>query len=223
MEKMPYQPEMDRTQAMTTSSVVTAVTEVTSTDWRTGLPVLAGTQIELRELRLSDAPSLLAMLTTEEVSRFISPPPTTVEGFERFIAWTHRERQMGNYVCFAVVPKGLTATVGIFQVRTLEPGFGTAEWGFAMGSGFWGTGAFVEGARLVLDFTFDVIGAHRLEARAAVSNGRGNGALRKVGAVQEGVLRPSFQRNGQYHDQIIWAILAEDWRLQRLDQRPRVH
>jgi len=223
MEKMPYQPEMDRTQAMTTSPVVTAVTEVTSTDWRTGLPVLAGTQIELRELRLSDAPSLLAMLTTEEVSRFISPPPTTVEGFERFIAWTHRERQMGNYVCFAVVPKGLTAAVGIFQVRTLEPGFGTAEWGFAMGSGFWGTGAFVEGARLVLDFAFDVIGAHRLEARAAVSNGRGNGALRKMGAVQEGVLRRSFQRNGQYHDQILWAILAEDWRLQRLDQRPRVH
>lgn len=223
MEKMPYQPELDRTQAMTTSAVVTAVAAVTATDWRTGLPVLAGTQIELRELRLSDAPSLLAMLTTEEVSRFISPPPTTVEGFERFIAWTHRERQMGNYVCFAVVPKGMTAAVGIFQVRTLEPGFGTAEWGFAMGSGFWGTGAFVESARLVLDFAFDVIGAHRLEARAAVSNGRGNGALRKIGAVQEGVLRRSFQRNGQYHDQIIWAILAEDWRLQRLDQRPRVH
>jgi len=29
---------------------------------------------------------------------------------------------------------------------------------------------------------------HRLEARAAVANGRGNGALRKVGAVQEGVV-----------------------------------
>jgi RimJ/RimL family protein N-acetyltransferase len=130
---------------------------------------------------------------------------------------------MGNYVCFAVVPKGMTAAVGIFQVRSLEPGFGTAEWGFAMGSGFWGTGVFAEGARLVLDFAFDVIGAHRLEARAAVANGRGNGALRKIGAVQEGVLRRSFQRNGQYHDQVIWAVLSEDWRLQRLDQRPSVH
>lgn len=121
------------------------------------------------------------------------------------------------------MPKGLTSAVGIFQVRSLEPGFGTAEWGFAMGSGFWGTGAFVDGARLVLDFAFDVLGAHRLEARAAVSNGRGNGALRKIGAVQEGVLRRSFQRHGQYHDQIIWSILAEDWRLQRLDLRPLVH
>jgi RimJ/RimL family protein N-acetyltransferase len=221
MEKMPYQPELDRTTTMATTT--TTATDVTTTDWRAGLPVLAGDQITLRELRLTDAPSLLALLTTEEVARFISPPPTTVDGFERFIAWTHRERQMGNYVCFAVVPKGMTAAVGIFQVRSLEPGFGTAEWGFAMGSGFWGTGVFAEGARLVLDFAFDVIGAHRLEARAAVANGRGNGALRKIGAVQEGVLRRSFQRNGQYHDQVIWAVLSEDWRLQRLDQRPSVH
>ncbi len=41
---------------------------------------------------------------TVEVSRFISPPPTTVEGFERFILWAQRERQAGNYACFAVVP-----------------------------------------------------------------------------------------------------------------------
>ena len=70
-------------------------------DWRQALPVLTGSMVTLRELRLSDAPSLLAMLSTEEVARFISPPPTTVEGFERFIAWTHRERAAGNYVCFA--------------------------------------------------------------------------------------------------------------------------
>ena len=96
----------------------------------------------LRELRLSDAPSLLAMLSTEEVARFISPPPTTVEGFERFIAWAHRERAAGSYICFAVVPHGMDTAVGIFQVRQLEPGFGTAEWGFAIGSAFWGSGVF---------------------------------------------------------------------------------
>ena len=89
-----------------------------------------------------------------------------------------------------------------------------------MGSQFWGTGIFAEGARLVVDFAVDVIGTHRLEARAAVANGRGNGALRKIGAVQEGVLRRSFFRNGVYHDQVIWGIVADDWRLQRLSQEP---
>ena len=191
-----------------------------TTNWKTALPVLAGSTFTLRELRVEDAPSLFAMLTTEEVSRFISPPPTTVKGFEQFVIWAHRERQAGNYACFAVVPNGLTSAVGIFQVRSLERGFGTAEWGFAIGSPFWGTGMFAEGARLVVDFAVDVIGANRLEARAAVANGRGNGALRKIGAVQEGVLRRSFVRNGVHHDQVLWGILAEDWRLQRLPQQP---
>jgi RimJ/RimL family protein N-acetyltransferase len=193
---------------------------VASSDWKKGLPVLAGTNFLLRELRVEDAPSLLALLTTEEVSRFISPPPTTVEGFERFIAWAQRERQAGHYACFAIVPRGMTTAIGIFQVRSLEPSFGTAEWGFAMGSAFWGSGIFIEGAQLIVDFAVDVIGVDRLEARAAVANGRGNGALRKLGAVQEAVLRRSFLRNGQHHDQVLWGILACDWRLQRVAMKP---
>ena len=48
-----------------------------------------------------------------------------------------------------------------------------------------------------------------------MANGRGNGALRKLGAVQEGVLRRSFLRHGHYHDQVLWSILANgDWHLQ---------
>jgi len=184
-------------------------------DWKSALPVLTGPMVTLRELRLSDAPSLLSVLATKEVARFISPPPTTVDGFERFIEWTHRERTAGRYVCFAVVPHEMDSAVGIFQVRQLDPGFGTAEWGFALGSAFWGTGMFVEGARLVADFTFSVIGTYRLEARAAVLNGRGNGALKKIGAVQEGVLRKSFLRNGVYLDQVLWTILAQHWRARR--------
>ena len=152
------------------------------------------------------------MLTTEEVARFISPPPTTVQGFERFIVWTHAERQAGRYACFAVVPERDRHGDWHFQVRQLEPGFATANGDSRSGRQFWGTGLFPTGAELVLDFAFDVIGVHRLEARAAVRNGRGNGALRKVGASCEGVLRKSFLRNGEYLDQNLWSILAEDWR-----------
>ena len=219
MEKMPFQSELQGTTTM--NAPATAAT-CTTTNWKASLPVLAGSTFTLRELRKEDAASLLAVLSTEEVARFISPPPTTIEGFERFIAWTHRERMAGNYACYAIVPQGLTTAIGIFQVRSLEPGFATAEWGFAMGAEFWGSGLFAEGARLILNFAFDVIGVNRLEARAAVANGRGNGALRKIGAVQEGVLRRSFFRHGVYHDQVLWGILAEDWRLQRVLQTPVV-
>jgi RimJ/RimL family protein N-acetyltransferase len=216
MEKMPYRPELDT--AMQTMQ--TPAAEVVTTDWRTGLPVLTGKRVTLRELRMSDAASLFAMLTTEEVARFISPPPTTVEGFERFIAWTIRQRAAGTYACYAVTLHGFDTAIGIFQVRETEPGFNTAEWGFAVGSPFWGTGVFEESAELVLEFVFERIGVHRLEARAAVRNGRGNGALVKIGAVHEGVLRKSFVRNGQYLDQVLYAIVEDDWRASREASAP---
>jgi RimJ/RimL family protein N-acetyltransferase len=223
MEKTSFREAQMLTTNLTTVIEAGTATHTTTSDWKRALPMLTGSLVTLRELRLLDAPALLAMLSSEEVARFISPPPTTVEGFERFIAWTHRERAAGNYACFAVVPHGMDTAIGIFQVRQLEPGFGTAEWGFAIGSAFWGTGVFIDGARLVIDFAFDTIKTHRLEARAAILNGRGNGALRKIGAMQEGILRKSFLRNGEYLDQALWTILDEDWRAQRTVWGARVH
>ena len=215
MEKMPYQPETDVMPAVNVYS-----DPVVSSDWRKALPTMTGNMVMLRELRASDAPSLFAMLTTEEVSRFISPPPTSVEGFKRFIAWTPRMRAFGSYACFAVTVGDSDTAIGIFQLRELEPGFATAEWGFAIGSAFWGTGVFADSAELLVRFAFETVGVHRLEARASVKNGRGNGALRKMGAVEEGVLRRSFLKNGEYHDQMLWSILDEDWAgAQRTDIR----
>ena len=216
MEKMPFHESQIAVNAPMRSTVVTS-------DWQQSLPVLSSAKVTLREMRLSDAPSLLAMLNTEEVARFISPPPTTVQGFEKFIMWAQNEQRAGRYACFAVVPAGMDVAVGIFQVRQLDSTFTNAEWGFAIGSAFWGTGIFVEGAKMVLDFTFSELGVHRLEARAAVRNGRGNGALRKIGAVPEAVLRQSFIRNGEALDQQLWAILASDWAALSQRYRPTIH
>src|SRR5476649_2100054 len=205
MEKMPYRSHLDTAVSTVTDGQVVS-------NWQQGLPLLGGALVTLRELRASDATSLCAMLSTEEVSRFVSPPPTTVEGFERFINWTLRQRVAGTYACYAVTLRGFDNAIGIIQVRQLEPGFGTAEWGFVIGSAFWGTGVFQESAELVLDFAFDTLGVQRLEARAAVLNGRGNGALLKMGAVMECLLRRSFQKDGQHLDQALYSILAGDRR-----------
>jgi RimJ/RimL family protein N-acetyltransferase len=182
-----------------------------SSAWKQGLPTMIGTKATLRELDLKDAPSLVNMITTEEVQRFVSPPPTTVEGFEQLIEWAKNERLRGKHACFGVIPAGMSEVVGLFQLRSLEPRFARAEWGFMMSSAFWGSGIFNESARLILDFAFETLGVHRLEARAVVANGRGNGALRKLGAVQEGILRRAFFKNGHHVDQVLWSILAEDW------------
>ena len=210
MEKMPYREELDSEPVLSSESLT--VPGPRPNDWRTGLPELAGSLVTLRELRAGDAAALFAAMTNDEVTRFISPPPATVGGFERFIAWTHRQRAAGESVSFAIVARGADVAVGLFQVRSLDTDFATAEWGLALASEFWGTGMFFDGAQLLIEFAFDVIGVQRLEARAAVSNTRGISALKTLGAVHEGVLRKSFLRHGEFLDQSLWTLLADEWR-----------
>lgn len=191
--------------------------------WREVSPVLCGRGLVLREPRLSDAPTLFASLSPEEVGRFIASPPTTVEGYERFILWARDQRAAGESVSFGLVPQGADGPVGLFQIRRVQQDFSIAEWGFILGSSFWGNGTFFAAAPLVIDFAFEVLGVHRLEARAAVLNGRGNNALRKLGAVQEALLRKSLDRSGDYLDQVLWSIVADDWRTLRPVRDLRVH
>lgn len=194
-------------------------------DWRFGLPVLSAGDVVLREVRMSDASALQSLLTTPEMTRYISQPPSSIEGFERFIAASQRLRAAGEGACFAITLKGYDTAIGIFQVRQIVPcedeakQFGgtidTAEWGFALGSPFWGAGIFEQGAALVIQFAFEQIRVNRLEARCAAKNGRGNKALRKVGAVAEGILRKAFVVNDEWLDQILYAIVAQDWQASR--------
>jgi [ribosomal protein S5]-alanine N-acetyltransferase len=208
METILHQPQLEPISFDRTSAPAPMTVEG---DWTTGLPVLKTNRIVLRELVKTDAMSLLSMLSTQEVAKFISPPPTTLQGFEKFVQWAQRERQAGNQFTFGMVPEGYDHAVGIVQVRAIAPKFSVAEWGFAVGSPFWGTGLFLASARTTLDFAFQHTAVNRLEARAVVENARGNGALRKLGAVQEGILRGSLVKDGKHLDQIMWSILSRDW------------
>ena len=113
--------------------------------------------------------------------------------------------------------------IGLFQVRRLDSTFETAEWGFAIGSDFWNRGVFADAAALVLEFAFTMIGVRRLEARVAVANGRGNGALRKMGATCERVLEGSLVKDGERLDQALWTIHEHDWRRARQGHPAVVH
>jgi ribosomal-protein-alanine N-acetyltransferase len=191
-------------------------------DWRRTLPILAAGEVVLREVRSSDALPLQSLLTTPETTRFISAPPTTVDGFEAFIRGSRQARADGRGVCFAMTLRGSDVALGIVQLRIISPTIEdpasitasvlTAEWGFALGALFWGTGVFQKCAALVIAFAFEHMGVQRLEARCAVDNARGRRALQKVGAQPEGVLRNAFLCRGEYLDQVLYAIAEDDWR-----------
>jgi N-acetyltransferase len=134
-----------------------------------------------------------------------------------------QDRAAGHAFTYTITLKASRAVAGLVQVRQLDPGFEAAEWECTLAPSSRGTGVFLESARLVGSFTFGTIGTHRLEARVLLQNGRANGAMRKLGAVQEGILRRSLRRHGEYFDQVLWSLLKEDWGDHWVSTAPRVH
>jgi [ribosomal protein S5]-alanine N-acetyltransferase len=183
---------------------------VSTFPWVEGIPELVGDIVRVREVRWADGPALFELLSDPAVAAHMSAPPPSVAAFAGFIVWAREQRARGESVCFGIVPPDAESAVGIIQVRALEPTFFTAEWGFAIGHLFWGTGAFVEAALLVAKYAFETMHVHRLEARATVDNGRGNGALQKIGARPEGELKSAFRREDRRDRQFLWSLAAED-------------
>ncbi len=193
------------------------------TNWRADTPVLTGRAVHLREPVAADLTALVSLLSLRDATRFGLDEPVTEFGVKQLIERAAQDRANGTNLTLVITLAATRMVVGLLQVRQLDPGFEAAEWECTLSPSARGSGIFVEAARLVGSFAFGSMGAHRLEARVLMENGRGNGALRKLGAVQEGVLRRSARRAGEYADQVLWSMLREDWGDHWVAAGPRVH
>ena len=191
--------------------------------WRVELPTLVGRTVLLREPVASDLGALVDLLSLRDSTHFGVDEPVSDVGVQELIERAARERASGLSFTYVITLAAARTVVGLVHVRQLDPMFEAAEWECTIAPSARGSGIFLETARLVGSFTFGTLGTHRLEARVLLQNGRANGALRKLGAVQEGVLRRAVRRNGEYLDQVLWSLLKEDWGNHWVSTAPRVH
>jgi RimJ/RimL family protein N-acetyltransferase len=191
--------------------------------WRSELPPLTGRVVALREPTTQDLGPLVDLLSLGDATRFGLDEPVSEVAVQELIERFARERASGLAFTYAITLATARTIVGLVQVRQLDPAFEAAEWECTVAPSSRGSGIFLETARLIGSFAFGTIGTHRLEARVLLQNGRASGALRKLGAVQEGVLRHSVRRGGEYFDQVLWSLLKEDWGDHWVSTAPRVH
>ena len=177
------------------------------------LPVLMGRRLLLREPTRADGERLFACLGDPEVTRFLAfdPPRTasdTLEFIERVETWRQQDRE---YV-FLIASRATDEPMGATSLRHIDLRLGTAQVGTWLRRSEWGTGVNDEAKTLLLEYAFGRLGLHRVEARIAVDHMRSRRAFEKLGAVAEGTLRQSFRKDGIATDQVLYAILASEWR-----------
>jgi RimJ/RimL family protein N-acetyltransferase len=192
-------------------------------EWRQQLPSLTAKLVTLREPTASDLRPLMDLLLLADASRFAIDEPVSEFAVQQMLDRVANDRRLGVAFTYVVTITSTRAIVGLVQARQIDLSWESAEWECTLAPSWRGTGVFMEAARLVGSFAFGTIGVHRLEARVLLQNGRANGALRKLGAVQEGILRESIRHGNDYLDQVLWSVLKEDWGEHWVSTAPRVH
>ena len=84
--------------------------------------------------------------------------------------------------------------------------------GYWMGEPFAGQGIMSEAVALVLSFSFDTLGLHRVEAACLPHNDASRHLLLKTGFHEEGIARRYLRINGRWQDHVTHAILRDDFK-----------
>ncbi len=87
----------------------------------------------------------------------------------------------------------------------------TASLGYWIGERHARQGHMTEALRLTLDFAFQKLRLHRVEAACLPTNIPSRGLLAKVGFREEGYAKKYLCIDGKWQDHVLFAILREEW------------
>jgi [ribosomal protein S5]-alanine N-acetyltransferase len=88
----------------------------------------------------------------------------------------------------------------------------TASLGYWTGEPYARQGFMTAALPLVLDFAFERLRLHRVEAACLPTNAPSRSLLMRTGFQQEGYARHYLLIDGKWQDHLLFAILREDWR-----------
>jgi RimJ/RimL family protein N-acetyltransferase len=129
-----------------------------------------------------------------ELRRYLDPS-SHLDFLDLVVEWKEKGLVIGN--------------IGIGLSHDHENKQGTIGW--LLGNKFQGQGFASEAARALLTFGFDKLGLHRISARTSRDNIRSWLLMERVGMRREAHFKQSEFVNGEWQDEFVYAVLAEEW------------
>jgi RimJ/RimL family protein N-acetyltransferase len=180
-----------------------------------GFTELAGDRVLLRRFQPADLAAFVAYRSCPQVARFQSwdAPYRRAEG-ERFITDMMRRQPdtAGEWFQFAVALRQTTELIGDCAALPDAEDPRQCEIGFTLAVEHQGHGYATEAASLLVGYLFGSRGKHRITARCDARNGASAAVLERLAMRQEGHLRQSTWAKGEWTDDLLYAVLDQEWR-----------
>lgn len=174
--------------------------------------LFAGHSVRLRPLREEDLPYLEqwwfdpAVVVLQNAT--VLPRPEGAVS-EQFLQWSANTDSSSVGFSIELIESG--EFIGHVTLFGRSPINQSATLAIILGPEFHGRGYGTDAVRLTLRYGFLQLGLNRVELRTWAFNTRGIAAYANAGFVEEGRLREAVFFNGRRHDEVIMAILRDDW------------
>ncbi|GAA2976748.1 GNAT family protein [Kitasatospora sp. NPDC006786] len=175
--------------------------------------MLQGTRITLRARHDADLPVLLAELYDDVATRSRAdsrpwrPIPPGSADSPYVVAGPSDEA-----ACFSVVETASGELAGEALLWGIDAHNRSAHVGLALLPGHRGRGLAPDVLRVLCDYAFPVLGLRRLQLETLADNAPMLRAATGVGFTVEGRLRQAAWAYGEFVDQMVLGLLAEEWR-----------
>ena len=172
-------------------------------------PELQTQRLHLKRITAEDAPAFFEMRSNPDVMKYIGRPlAKTVQDALALIEVISNALDKNDGITWGIFPKGnptLRGTIGFWQVLKEHH---RAEIGYLLHPALQGKGLMQEALTSVLNFGFETMKLHTVEANVTPGNKASENLLLRNGFIQEGYLKESYYFNGRFLDTMIFSLQA---------------
>jgi len=175
---------------------------------------LRSARLYLRPLEPSDALHFQGWINNPETRKFICRQfPTDLESETGWIKNLSIGGELPKNIVLAIILNAENLLIGNIALHDIDWLNRRAETGMLIGpKEMRSQGYGYEAKELLLKYAFDTLGLHRVVSMVLASNPRSAACLKKNGYIEEGRQRNMYFRDGAWFDELIFGLLATDWR-----------
>jgi len=173
-------------------------------------PTLETERLQLRRLINEDVNEIFALRSDQEVMKYIPRPlAKTKEDAMAHISMINEKIDSNEGINWAITFKDNPKLIGIIGHYRIKPEHYRAEIGYMLLSEYQGKGIISEAINEVVNYGFEVMQLHSIEAIIDPENLASARVLQKNGFVKEAHLKENEYYDGKFLDTVIYSILNE--------------